>query len=136
MLHEFIEELSIKVPEFSTWWAGHRVDQCAHGTRRLVHPVVGELTLSYEILALPADPDLSLCLYTAEPGSASAETLSMLAGWSAPTGLRGRSPGSAQKSRPSSGTAQTRAQHTAAAAGRLPQVTRKRKLPDDLWEST
>ncbi|MFE4540038.1 helix-turn-helix transcriptional regulator [Streptomyces scopuliridis] len=90
LLNELVGELSIEVPEFSTWWAGHRVDQCAHGTRRLDHPVVGELTLAYEILALPADPDLSICPYTAEPGSASAETLRMLARWRAPTDGRGR----------------------------------------------
>ncbi|MCG7207230.1 helix-turn-helix transcriptional regulator [Streptomyces arenae] len=91
LLNELVGELSVKVPEFSNWWAGHGVDQCAHGTRRLRHPVVGELTLSYEILALPADPDLSICLHTAEPGSASAETLRMLASWSAPTRVRGHS---------------------------------------------
>ncbi|MFJ1608505.1 helix-turn-helix transcriptional regulator [Streptomyces sp. NPDC088253] len=85
LLNELVGELSIKVPEFSTWWAGHRVDQCAHGTQRLVHPVVGELTLSYETLALPADPDQSIVLYTTEPGSASAETLRLLASWTTPT---------------------------------------------------
>ncbi|MFJ9587830.1 helix-turn-helix transcriptional regulator [Streptomyces acidicola] len=98
LLDELVGELSIRVPGFSSWWAGHGVDQCAHGTRRLVHPVVGELTLSYEILALPADPDLSICLYTAEPGSASAETLRMLASWSAPTGARGRNSSEAPSS--------------------------------------
>ncbi|MFK0105462.1 helix-turn-helix transcriptional regulator [Streptomyces sp. NPDC091217] len=91
LLGALVEELSVRVPRFASWWAGHGVDQCAHGTRLLVHPVVGELTLSYEILALPADPDLSVCLYTAEPGSASAKTLRMLAGWSAPTDARGHS---------------------------------------------
>ncbi|MER7792846.1 helix-turn-helix transcriptional regulator [Streptomyces sp. NPDC097640] len=85
LLNELVGELSIKVPGFSTWWAGHRVDQCAHGTQRLDHPVVGELTLSYETLALPADPDQSIVLYTAEPGSASAETLRLLASWTTPT---------------------------------------------------
>ncbi|MFF7476838.1 helix-turn-helix domain-containing protein [Streptomyces sp. NPDC008092] len=85
LLNELVGEMSIKVPEFSTWWAGHRVDQCAHGTQRLVHPVVGELTVSYETLALPADPDQSIVLYTTEPGSASAETLRLLASWTTPT---------------------------------------------------
>ncbi|MCG7207227.1 helix-turn-helix transcriptional regulator [Streptomyces arenae] len=84
VLNELVGELSIKVPEFSNWWAGHRVDQCAHGTQRLDHPVVGELTLSYETLALPADPDQSIVLYTTEPGSASAETLRLLASWTTP----------------------------------------------------
>ncbi|MFE2834209.1 MmyB family transcriptional regulator [Streptomyces mirabilis] len=82
----------MKVPQFHTWWASHRVDQCAHGTQRLRHPVVGELTLSYETLALPADPDQTICLYTAERGSASAETLRLLASWSTPRGAEASSP--------------------------------------------
>ena len=95
LLNELVGELSIKVPEFSTWWAGHRVDQCAHGTQRLVHPVVGELTLSYETLALPADPDQSIVLYTTEPGSASAETLRLLASWTTPTNTHEAAPSQA-----------------------------------------
>ncbi|MFJ2399036.1 helix-turn-helix transcriptional regulator [Streptomyces sp. NPDC087843] len=95
LLNELVGELSIKVPEFSTWWAGHRVDQCAHGTQRLLHPVVGELTLSYETLTLPADPDQSVVLYTTEPGSASTETLRLLASWTTPTDTYEASPSQA-----------------------------------------
>ncbi|MFF4837756.1 hypothetical protein [Streptomyces sp. NPDC001315] len=40
-------------------------------------------------LALPADPDQTMCVYTAEPGSASAQALALLAGWSAPDAARG-----------------------------------------------
>ncbi|WP_405827953.1 helix-turn-helix transcriptional regulator [Streptomyces sp. NBC_01176] len=95
LLNELVGELSIKVSEFSTWWAGHRVDQCAHGTQRLLHPVVGELTLSYETLALPADPDQSVVLYTTEPGSASMETLRLLASWTTPTDTNEAAPSQA-----------------------------------------
>ncbi|MEV6026374.1 helix-turn-helix transcriptional regulator [Streptomyces sp. NPDC052036] len=84
-LNELVGELSIKVPEFHTWWASHRVDQCAHNTQHLDHPVAGELTLTYETLALPADPDQSICLYTTEPGSHSTEALRLLASWTTPT---------------------------------------------------
>ncbi|MFF1844901.1 hypothetical protein ACFVW9_24695 [Streptomyces sp. NPDC058217] len=63
----------------------HRVDQCAHGFQRLDQSVVGELTLSYETLALPADPDQTMVLFTTEPASASADTLRLLASWTAPT---------------------------------------------------
>ncbi|GAA2335139.1 hypothetical protein SVIO_069050 [Streptomyces violaceusniger] len=73
------------MPEFSTWWDSHRVQQCAHGDQRLHHPVVGDLTLHHESLALPADPDQEICLYSAEPGTASAEALRLLASWTAPT---------------------------------------------------
>ncbi|GAA1698198.1 hypothetical protein GCM10009680_42980 [Streptomyces yatensis] len=85
LLNELIGEAVVKVPEFSAWWDSHRVAQCAHDTQHLHHPVVGELTLRHETLAFPADPDQAVCVYTAEPGSASAEALALLASWSAPT---------------------------------------------------
>jgi hypothetical protein len=44
------------------------------GVRRLNHPVVGELGLSFNRLEVTADPDPMLVAYTAEPGSRSAET--------------------------------------------------------------
>jgi hypothetical protein len=53
------------------------------GAKRLHHPVVGDLELSYEAMELPADPGLALHVYTAEPGSPSADALTVLASWSA-----------------------------------------------------
>ncbi|MEW2397953.1 helix-turn-helix transcriptional regulator [Streptomyces sp. NPDC046862] len=81
-LNELIGEAIVKVPEVATWWHSHRVALCAHGTQRFHHPVVGELTLHHETLALPSDPHQTVCVYTAEPGSAQA--LALLASWSAP----------------------------------------------------
>jgi len=43
--------------------------------------VVGELTIDYEALTLPADPDQTLFIYTARPG-ASQEAMRLLASWS------------------------------------------------------
>lgn len=43
--------------------------------------MVGELTVEYETLALPGDSETTLFLYTAEPESASAQALSLLASW-------------------------------------------------------
>ncbi|MFJ8533818.1 helix-turn-helix transcriptional regulator [Streptomyces sp. NPDC093591] len=83
-LNELIGEAVVKVPECAGWWRSHRVAVCAHGTQRFQHPVVGELTLHHETLALPSDPHQTVCVYTAEPGSASAEALALLASWSAP----------------------------------------------------
>jgi MmyB-like transcription regulator ligand binding domain len=53
------------------------------GTKRLHHPVVGELILSYETMELSADSGLTMTIYTAEPGSASQNSLDILASWSA-----------------------------------------------------
>ena len=53
------------------------------GTKRFNHPVVGELTLAYEEFVITAEPGLVLLVYTAEPGSPSAERLQLLASWAA-----------------------------------------------------
>ncbi|MFJ5219225.1 hypothetical protein ACIP98_31490 [Streptomyces sp. NPDC088354] len=48
------------------------------GTKGFHHPVVGDLTLSYETLRVADDPAQALVVHTAEPGSASAESLRLL----------------------------------------------------------
>jgi hypothetical protein len=53
------------------------------GTKRFHHPVAGELTLAYEELAVTAEPGQVFMIYTAEPGSPSAERLRLLASWGA-----------------------------------------------------
>ena len=53
------------------------------GVKRFHHPVVGELSLSYNRLDLPADHGLTIFTYAAEPGSRSAEGLKLLGSWAA-----------------------------------------------------
>lgn len=77
-LAELIGELSMKSAEFRSLWPRHDVREKAHGTKRLRHPIVGELTLAYESLALPGDGDQTLFVYTAEPGSDSETALRLL----------------------------------------------------------
>ncbi|WP_030825708.1 helix-turn-helix transcriptional regulator [Streptomyces hygroscopicus] len=76
-----IAELRGKSTEFDHWWEEHRVHQRTHGSKRLHHALVGELTVEYETLTLPGDPDTSLFVYTAEPGSSSRQALDLLAMW-------------------------------------------------------
>lgn len=45
------------------------------------HPVVGRLDLTREDLAPATDRELTLRIATAEPGTASAERLGILASW-------------------------------------------------------
>jgi transcriptional regulator with XRE-family HTH domain len=78
-LAALIGELSVKSEEFRRWWARHGVRDKTHGTKRFQHPVVGRLELAFETLALPADGDQLLILYTAEPGSESETALRLLA---------------------------------------------------------
>ncbi|MGX6749589.1 helix-turn-helix domain-containing protein [Streptomyces xantholiticus] len=80
-LSALVGELSVKSEEFRSLWAAHTVQEKGHGTKRLHHPLVGEMTLAYETLRLPDDHDLSLVTYHAEPGSRSEESLRLLAGW-------------------------------------------------------
>jgi hypothetical protein len=47
----------------------------------LHHPIVGDLELEYEVMAISADSGLRLAVFTAEPGSRSAEALDLLASW-------------------------------------------------------
>jgi hypothetical protein len=70
-------------PEFRTRWADHNVRFHRTGIKRLHHPVVGDLELTFESLELPADTGLRITTYTAEPGSPSADGLSLLASWAA-----------------------------------------------------
>lgn len=76
-----VTELRERSEDFDRWWRQHRVHQRTHGSKRLLHPLVGELTVEYETLSLPGDSDTTLFLYTADPRSASAEALSLLASW-------------------------------------------------------
>jgi hypothetical protein len=78
-----IGELSTRSDEFRTWWAAHNVRYHQTGVKRLRHPVVGELELSYEVLELAADSGLTISVYAAEPGSRTQQSLDLLASWAA-----------------------------------------------------
>ncbi|MFE6766588.1 helix-turn-helix transcriptional regulator [Streptomyces sp. NPDC057689] len=82
-LAALVGELSVKSEDFRRLWADHQVKAKTYGVKRMVHPVVGELTLPYETLAVPGEPELSLVVYTPEPGSETAERVALLASWSA-----------------------------------------------------
>ena len=51
--------------------------------KRIHHPVVGDLELTYEAMTLRGDNQLTMFVYTAEPGSRSEEALGLLASWTA-----------------------------------------------------
>jgi transcriptional regulator with XRE-family HTH domain len=82
-LSDLIGLLSTRSKEFRTWWARHDVRFHRTGTKRFHHSLVGDLTLTYENLSLPADPGLAIVAYSAEPGSASEAALAELARWAA-----------------------------------------------------
>jgi transcriptional regulator with XRE-family HTH domain len=77
-LIETVGELSVRSADFRRLWARHDIKQKAHETKRFRHPLVGELTLTYEALTVNSAPGQQLIVYQAEPGSPSAEALSLL----------------------------------------------------------
>jgi transcriptional regulator with XRE-family HTH domain len=83
-LQDLVGELSTQSETFRRLWADHNVRAHGAGTKRFDHPLVGELVLAYEELAVTAEPGLVLMVYTAEPASPSAERLRLLASWAVP----------------------------------------------------
>ncbi|GAA3401647.1 transcriptional regulator [Pseudarthrobacter polychromogenes] len=82
-LHDLIGELGTRSDEFRRRWGAHNVRHHGTGFKTFNHPVVGEMTLAFEGLEMAAEPGLTLTIYTAEPGSASAERMQLLASWAA-----------------------------------------------------
>jgi transcriptional regulator with XRE-family HTH domain len=70
-LAEVVAELSEASPEFARSWADRNLFQHTYGPKRFHHEGIGTITVNYETMHLPADPGLSLILYTADPGSPS-----------------------------------------------------------------
>jgi transcriptional regulator with XRE-family HTH domain len=83
LLIELIGELSTRSEDFRTRWAAQNVRFHRTGLKRIHHPVVGELELSYEAMELPANPGWTLFSYTAEPNSPTDERLRLLASYAA-----------------------------------------------------
>ncbi|GAA3985005.1 helix-turn-helix transcriptional regulator [Streptomyces marokkonensis] len=78
-LWRLVEELNEGSEEFRRHWQQHTVRTKSHGLKRIDHPEAGPLTLSYEITHFPQDPELSLLVYTAAPGSPEEEALRVMA---------------------------------------------------------
>jgi MmyB-like transcription regulator ligand binding domain len=78
-LTELVGELSTRSDAFRSLWARHDVLARGRDVKRFRHPVAGVLELRYDHLRPIADPGLTMITYTAEPGSASQDNLSLLA---------------------------------------------------------
>lgn len=83
-LARLIGDLSIRSPEFRRLWARNRVHERSVGTKRYHHPLVGDVTITYQALSPGDDPEQTLFAYDTEPGSGSAHALQLLAAQSSP----------------------------------------------------
>jgi hypothetical protein len=81
-LQDLIGELSTGSEDFRKRWAAHDVRFHRTGSKRLRHPVAGDLSLNFESFELPADDGLTMVVCDAEPDSRTAEALALLASWS------------------------------------------------------
>jgi transcriptional regulator with XRE-family HTH domain len=77
-LTDLVGELSLKSERFRSLWARHDVREKTHGTKRFVHPQVGELELHYETFAVAGSSGQVLSVYHAEPGSPTEQALALL----------------------------------------------------------
>jgi transcriptional regulator with XRE-family HTH domain len=82
-LTDLVGELATRSEAFRRLWAAHDVQLFTHGVKRIDHPIVGALELSFDRLEVTADPGLMVTVCTAEPGSRSADALALLASWTA-----------------------------------------------------
>ncbi|MEV7762011.1 helix-turn-helix transcriptional regulator [Curtobacterium flaccumfaciens] len=92
-LTDLIGELSTRSEVFRQLWAAHSVMRHLNGAKRVHHPEVGDLDLTYETMDLSTDVGLTLIVYGTEPGSPSEERLGLLASLTAAPGTGVRAQG-------------------------------------------
>src|SRR5699024_6522002 len=77
-LTDLIGELVTRSDTFRHRWAKHDVRHHRAGRKRIRHPEVGDLELSYQAMEFPANRDWFMFAFTAEPGSPTEERLALL----------------------------------------------------------
>ncbi|MFD5339441.1 MmyB family transcriptional regulator [Streptomyces hawaiiensis] len=76
-----VDELSAESRDFHLIWSRGTGREMIRGPKRIHHPLVGDLTLWFEVLAPANDPHQFLITCHAAPDSPSAELLRLLASW-------------------------------------------------------
>lgn len=82
-LANLVGELSVSSENFRRWWADHNVKEKSHGHKIFHHPVVGEMTLEFETMRVPHEPDQVFVAYTAPANTPSETALQLLTNWHA-----------------------------------------------------
>lgn len=75
---EVLDSLTTRSEEFAALWQRHDARGKRLESKRFRHPEVGELTLHMNAFDVKSAPGQELIIYHAEPGSASAEALTLL----------------------------------------------------------
>ena len=74
-----IGELVTRNAEFRTAWAKHNVRLHHTGSKTFHHPTIGDITLDFDAMELPAQPGLTLTAYSAPPNTPAHDALRHLA---------------------------------------------------------
>ena len=78
-LVELVGELLLESDAFRRMWSRQDIRRKGAGQKIFRHPIVGDVALQYEPLAVAGADGQSLVIYSAEPGSASEQALDLLA---------------------------------------------------------
>jgi transcriptional regulator with XRE-family HTH domain len=73
-----VDDLMAASPEFRPLWRQHDVIAPGDGLKRFDHPIVGMMELEHTVLGLSDTNDLTMIVYSAAPGTPSAERLARL----------------------------------------------------------
>ncbi|WP_091076308.1 helix-turn-helix domain-containing protein [Microlunatus sagamiharensis] len=82
-LSNLVGELATRSDTFRTLWASQVVREHRSGDKRVHHPVVGDLDLTFEGMEPATGKGLLLTAYSAKPGTPSHDGLRLLANWAA-----------------------------------------------------
>jgi len=77
-LTDLIGELVTRSDVFRSLWAAHDVRFHRNGTKRIHHPIAGDLAFEYEAFDIPGSDGLIMYACTVEPSSPTAERLQLL----------------------------------------------------------
>lgn len=86
-LSNLIGELSTRSDDFRVMWGANDVHIFREGEKGFRHSVVGELQLEHAAMTVPGHGDQMVTMYSAAPGSAAADALTLLASWAATADL-------------------------------------------------
>ncbi|GAA2147498.1 helix-turn-helix transcriptional regulator [Actinomadura napierensis] len=75
-----VARLAATSSDFRAFWASHEITPFTPSERAFRHPAFGEITLRYMKINVENDPDQSVLVHYAPPGSAAAATLARLSG--------------------------------------------------------
>lgn len=78
ILNLLVAELRTRTDDFDRYWRTRDVHERTHGSKRLWHPDVGELTLSFENFTIPDADGLRLVTLHAAPNTLAANKLTLL----------------------------------------------------------